>query len=714
MMLNESGAVRASVASARRADEEADRSLARRSNGRAMALGAPLSASFLGLLLMRGNEAAAAESETGEAGAVLEVERSRQAVNDGGPSVSGGSTAVPAAPLVMVGAAVAPGVAGAAEAPSGETAPGDLALATAAETADAAVPASAGAAETVAPALPDIGDVVLAFGTEAPFVMPTFGDDTASVFPDENIGDLGDPRLVTREPIVPEQPNPPEQPNLPGNGAVPDSGGGDGTPVGNPGLKITGTPQNDYLIGTDGDDIIDAVGGKNTVLGGAGDDIIYGGPGNDVLRGGPGNDTIYGGGGNNKIYADEGDNRLFGGTGNDEIFGGPGNDRLDGGAGTNRLYAGTGNDTLVVNDWKDAAIGNREGPNGGGIDTLEVAPGFAASLKGRFAAAGPDGQATLVMGSSAGGREFPADVNAHKWQVDLGIDQVRLTGDVSHDVVASNNGNTIWGNDGNNRLYGGDGDDVLYAGGGNDTLRGGAGNDSLHAGTGDDVLFGGAGDDIFYGGPGENELHGGEGDDLFVFGLAEGGKNTIFDHEGVNRLRFEGLEEPGALEARFDGSDLVIGHGGADIVRIDDYANHREAFAGIEHEGEILALDQFIKGPTPAATASAAIEPAGEDDLLAIYLGPQSVETPDDILDPAWLDDDGPAHDAPFALYESAAATSFEGPDDTASSVGKGEDLLGGFMQGEPLWIGPEDGLWAPENTGYAGSAVDEAQQARG
>ena len=712
MMLNESGAVRASAALARRADEEADRALARRrSNGAAMALGAPLSASFLGLLLMRGNEAAAAEPETGESGAVLETERGRQAVNDGGPSASGGSTTALAAPLVMAGTAAAPVVAAGEEVPSGVSSGQDLASATAAEPAGGDVPASAGAAETVAPPLPDIGDVVLAFGSEAPFVMPTFGDDDAPISRDENIGDLGDPRLVTREPIVPAQPN------LPDNGSAPDTGGtdGGGVPVGNPGLRITGTPQNDYLVGTDGDDIIDAVGGKNTVFGGAGDDIIYGGPGNDVLHGGPGNDTIYGGGGNNKIYADEGDNLLFGGTGNDEIYGGPGNDRLDGVAGTNRLYAGTGNDTLVVNDWKDAAIGNREGPNGGGIDTLEVAPGFAASLKGRFAAAGPDGQATLVMGSSAGGREFPADVNAHKWQVDLGIDQVRLTGDVSHDVIASDDGNTIWGNDGNNRLYGGAGDDVLYAGGGNNTLSGGAGNDTLHAGSGNDVLFGGAGDDIFYGGPGENELHGGEGDDLFVFGLAEGGKNTIFDHEGVNRLRFEGLEEPSTLEARFDGSDLVIGHGGADIVRIDDYANHREAFAGIEHEGEILALDQFIKGPTPAATASAAIEPAGEDDLLAIYLGPQSVEAPDDILDPAWLDDDGPAHDAPFALYESAAATPFAGPDDAAAAkAGEGADMLGGFMQGEPLWIGPEDGLWAPETTGYAGSTGDEAQQARG
>jgi len=672
-----------------------------------MAMGAPVTASFMGLLLMPGNEAAAGEAEPVATGAVLDAEPVRPADVAGKATATDNAATSLGAPLLVAGtAAAAVDDSSVAAQPVGSDP--ETSTPTAAAAAPTGVPEGGAEAETVAPPLPDIGDVVLAFGSEAPFVLPTFEDDPA-LSRDENIGDLGDPRLVTREPIVAD----PDPEIVPENGAIPgdDTAGGDApssgdgvAPIGNPGLKITGTPQNDYLVGTDGDDIIDAVGGKNTVLAGAGNDIVYGGTGNDVLRGGPGNDTIYGVAGNNQIFADEGDNLLFGGTGNDELFGGPGDDRLDGVAGTNRLYAGTGNDTLVVNDWRDAAIGNREGPNNGGIDTVEVAPGFAASLKGRFSAAGPDGEATLVMGASPIGREFPADSHAHKWQVNADIDQVRLTGDVGHDVVASDQGNTIWGNDGDNRLYGGTGDDVLYAGGGDDVLRGGAGNDTLHAGTGDDVLFGGPGEDMLYGGPDETELHGGAGDDLFVFGLAEGGKHTIFDHEGVNRLRFDGLEEPSSLAARYDGSDLVIGHGGADIVRIADYAGHREAFAGIEHDGEVLALDQFIEDPAAAA------EPAGEDDLLAIYLGPQSVDAGDDILDPARLDPDGPAHDAPFALYENAADSSFAGPE-PAAATGEGTDMLGSFMQAEPLWVGPEEGLYVPETTGYAG---EEAQAARG
>jgi Ca2+-binding RTX toxin-like protein len=703
MMLNGYGAARRPVPDRRPEDDDRGQPQARRrSNGQAMAMGAPLGASFLGLLLMRGNEAAAGEVAEGAAGVGQDPALDRAALDGTGQATaSHGLVVSGAAAFAGAGAASTQGFLSGTPSPGADAATLDRGPAPPGAT---PLPDGGNAAETMPPPAPDIGDVVLAFGSEAPFV---FSDSSGEPgFPDENIGDIGNPRDIVRDPIVPAPP---------ADGS--DGGTGDpAPPVGNPGLRITGTPNNDYLVGTDGDDIIDVVGGKNTVLAGAGNDIVYGGPGNDILRGGPGNDTIYGGGGNNEIYGDEGNNQLFGGTGNDTIYGGPGNDRLDGVAGVNRLYAGTGNDTLVVNDWRDVAVGNNEGPNGGGVDTLEVAPGFAASLRGKFSSLSADGSTTFVMGASPAGRVFPNDVNGFKWQVDPRIDQVRLTGDDPHDVIASDQGNTIWGNDGDNRLYGGKGDDVLYASAGNNMLHGGAGNDTLHAGSGNDFLYGGDGDDVLYGGAGENELHGGAGDDLYVFGLAEGGRNTIFDHSGVNRLRFDGLEDPAELDARMDGKDLVIGHGGADIVRIDDYASHREAFAGIEHEGEIIPLDRFLGDPA-AATAAAPSQALGGagDDLLAIYLGPQSVEADSDILDPAWLAEDAPAHDAPFALYESEAADFAEKPADTGSAAGgSGEDMLAGFMRGEPLWIGPEDGLYAPDATAYQGGGGEENQEARG
>ncbi|MEZ5864664.1 MAG: hypothetical protein R3D25_11610 [Geminicoccaceae bacterium] len=250
---------------------------------------------------------------------------------------------------------------------------------------------------------------------------------------------------------------------------------------------------------------------------------------------------------------------------------------------------------------------------------------------------------------------------------------------------------------------------MLYAGGGNDVLRGGAGDDTLYAGAGQDVLFGEAGDDVLYGGDGDSELHGGEGDDLYVFGLAEGGRATVFDHEGSNRLRFDGLDDPAALGARLDGEDLVLDHAGADVVRIADYAGHRDAFAGIEVGGETVSLDQFLEATAARATASLA-----GDDLLATYLGPQSVEAEGDILDPARLGEDGPAHDAPFALYEDQGGSGFESAAASTDAGGAGaDDMIGSFMRAEPLWIGPEEGVFVPDADDLRGVTGDETQHAR-
>jgi Ca2+-binding RTX toxin-like protein len=55
---------------------------------------------------------------------------------------------------------------------------------------------------------------------------------------------------------------------------------------------VTGTPQDEKLVGTRYADTIDARGGDDAVLGRRGKDIIRGGRGRDVLRGGRGNDSI--------------------------------------------------------------------------------------------------------------------------------------------------------------------------------------------------------------------------------------------------------------------------------------------------------------------------------------------------------------------------------------------------------------------------------------
>jgi Ca2+-binding RTX toxin-like protein len=74
---------------------------------------------------------------------------------------------------------------------------------------------------------------------------------------------------------------------------------------------ISGTPGNDYLLGTIKKDLIRGRGG---------DDYIRALAGDDLLRGGAGDDVVRGGGGNDEIYPGEGPDIVLAGAGNDKIY----------------------------------------------------------------------------------------------------------------------------------------------------------------------------------------------------------------------------------------------------------------------------------------------------------------------------------------------------------------------------------------------------------
>src|SRR5262245_8160074 len=58
----------------------------------------------------------------------------------------------------------------------------------------------------------------------------------------------------------------------------------------NGGQKLTGTIEEDTIIGGTGKDVINGIGGNDVLLGGKGADVLNGGAGNDTLNGGAGND----------------------------------------------------------------------------------------------------------------------------------------------------------------------------------------------------------------------------------------------------------------------------------------------------------------------------------------------------------------------------------------------------------------------------------------
>jgi Ca2+-binding RTX toxin-like protein len=207
-------------------------------------------------------------------------------------------------------------------------------------------------------------------------------------------------------------------------------------------FTLTGTDNNESMIGTYLNDTIDGAGGN---------DNLYAYEGNDTLNGGGGNDTLSG---------MDGDDTLNGGDGDDSMHGGLGNDVLDGGAGFDRV-------TLQFGQALSGAIyafsnGNVTTPEG--TDSLS------------------NFEAVTIYGSAH------ADT---------------FTGGSAADQIWGRNGeDTLNGADGDDALYGEAGNDTLNGGAGNDSLSGEAGNDILNGNEGDDYLYGGLGDDIVDGGDG--------------------------------------------------------------------------------------------------------------------------------------------------------------------------------------------------------------------
>lgn len=145
------------------------------------------------------------------------------------------------------------------------------------------------------------------------------------------------------------------------------------------------------------------------------------------------------------------------------------------------------------------------------------------------------------------------------------------------------NGTTIadvvYGNGGNDRINGGDGNDLLFGGDGNDVIYGGKGNDTIYGDDDDDILDGGVGNDV---------LKGGSGNDTYIF--AKGyGSDTIIDTDGVNTLRFKGLnpndisvngtgEYDATITIKGTNDKLVI----KDFRKGEAYANYDLEFDGVK------------------------------------------------------------------------------------------------------------------------------------
>ncbi len=155
-----------------------------------------------------------------------------------------------------------------------------------------------------------------------------------------------------------------------------------------------------------------------------------------------------------------------------------------------------------------------------------------------------------------------------------------IFGEVGNDTLSGGNGNDF--------VYGGDGSDTIYGDAGNDTLHGDDGNDTLFGGSGNDMLYGENGDDVLDGGTGNDILYGGAGNDTYVF--AKGyGSDTIIDSDGLNTLRFNGLNPLDILVNGTGDYDATITIKGTndtlvikDFRKGEEYANYDLEFDGVK------------------------------------------------------------------------------------------------------------------------------------
>ncbi len=301
--------------------------------------------------------------------------------------------------------------------------------------------------------------------------------------------------------------------------------------------NVTGSSQDDVIVGDGGVNVLNGSGGDDLLEGAAAGDTLIGDAGVDTLS--YGQDTtgvsvrIFNGtasGGHATGDSFSGIENLTGGSGNDYLAGNSAVNVLRGGAGADQLRGGSNNDTLEGG----AGADNLDGQSG--TDTLSYA-GDTTGVTVR-----------LFNGTASGGHAAG----------DVFASVENLTGGQAMDfLVGSAVGNVIRG------------------GAGNDQLRGGSGNDMLFGEAGDDMLFGQNGADRLEGGAGDDFLSGGLGGDVLIGGAGVDMIDYVDDTAGIDIRLFAGTASGGeAAGDSYSQVENVSGGSGADYLAGNSAANH--------------------------------------------------------------------------------------------------------------------------------------------
>ncbi|MFI4881182.1 MAG: hypothetical protein ACIAQU_01205, partial [Phycisphaerales bacterium JB064] len=254
----------------------------------------------------------------------------------------------------------------------------------------------------------------------------------------------------------------------------------------------------------------------------------------DIAEGGGGDDILFGNGGNDFLDGGAGDDQVHGGAGNDVVAGGEGDDLLTGGTGDDLIVGGDGNDTVSYADSDSAVNVNlaNETATGQGNDTVVGVENVIGSQYGDTLD-GDDAANTIEGGAGA-------------------------------DVIDGGAGSdTLVGGSGNDTIDGGSGADVITGGTGHDVLRGGSGNDTIDGGTGNDTIDAGSGNDLILGSAGNDVIDGGTGFDTVDYSAATGSMNVNLANQTATGMGSDTIRNV----------EKVIGGNSADTITGDGAAN---------------------------------------------------------------------------------------------------------------------------------------------
>lgn len=325
-------------------------------------------------------------------------------------------------------------------------------------------------------------------------------------------------------------------------------------------VVLGGTSGNDYLIGGKGDDTLWGDGGDDRLEGGDGNDFIFGGDGNDIItdlfgvdeiRSGAGDDVVSAGRGLKLIITDTGRDFIIGGVDDDEVLAGQDDDFIDGGDGSDFIIGGEGNDWIESGTENGLLLGD----NGDLVQGLPIKRSVDSRIEGHD-----------VLIATGGNADFDAETGDDIMVGGLGTD--RFFGQFGFDWASYSNDPFGLEADMNLRLFAppalpGSPGAILDRYAQTEALSGSAHSDILR-GDDEDNLALGAVDGLSHVLLDRNvSLI----DGLGAF-LGDGTGNAI-DEAGATRF------SSGNILLGGDGSDIIEGRGGNDLLDGDRWLNVR-------------------------------------------------------------------------------------------------------------------------------------------